>query len=70
MQIHGSMEGLEITREQKQERKEATKAKKYENKIKRMQKEVRHSLFHAFLPSLLDHFIIHCFSCAPLLTCL
>lgn len=41
MQIHGSMEGLEITREQKQERKETVKAKKYENKIKRMQKEVQ-----------------------------
>lgn len=39
-QLHGSMQNLENTRELRQERKEVMTSKRYENKIKKMQKEV------------------------------
>ncbi|KAI6191920.1 XPA domain containing protein [Aphelenchoides bicaudatus] len=41
MQLHGSVNQMENTREIRRERKDAMTAKKYENKIKKMRKEVR-----------------------------
>jgi DNA-repair protein complementing XP-A cells len=40
MELHGSAEELQNTRELREEKKEAKTAKRYENKIKKMQKEV------------------------------
>lgn len=40
LELHGSIQEMENTRELRQEKKEVLTAKKYENKIKKMQKEV------------------------------